>query len=167
MVSVRVSLEGATEAAQAFREIHARLDRSPAPLMAGLGQAMVSIFQENIRTEGARLADRGITWPTLHPATQKIREHYGHGASGPRLIRSKGDLLRSLNVLDVGESFVEAGSRLPHARVLHLGGTWVDPKTGKTRQVQAFPYVIASKQDIDDLMETISDYYLGTEGGDA
>lgn len=159
MVRIRLTLEGADAAAETLSDLAEALDKPAAPLLAALGQGLVSAFQDNIRTEGARLADRGIRWPVLDLVTVRIREHYGHSA-GPRLIRTKGDLLRSINVLDVGDDFVEVGSAVPHARVLHEGGTWTDPKTGRERQVQAFPFVLASLQDVDDLVAAVADYYL-------
>lgn len=163
-MKIHISLEGAGEAVERLRELHAAVNQSPRALLQGLGQLMASAFQENIRTEGARLADRGIAWPPLHWLTRKIREFYGHGAGGPRLIRTTGDLLRSINVLDSGESFVEVGTRVPHAAVLHHGGTWVDPKTGASREVQAFPFVVPSRQDVDDWTEAIFDFFLPPAG---
>ena len=122
---------------------------------------MASTFQDFIRTGGARLP---TPWPALHPVTVKIRDHYGHGGPGPKLIRS-GQFLHSLRVLSVTDEYVEVGSSDPRARILQEGGEWTDPETGATRHVQAFPYIHLLEEDVDAWMEMVAEWFFGRAGG--
>ncbi len=164
-MKVSIQIRGADGARDRLLELDERVNRRPArPLLQALGQEMASKFQANIRSGGSRLADRGVSWPQVHQVTAKIRDFYGHGASDPRLIRG-GELLHSLGPLALGEDFVEVGSQLAYAAIVHRGGTWTDPKTGAARQVQAFPFVLPALQDLDDWADLVGDFFLGE--GDA
>jgi phage gpG-like protein len=153
---VRVSLrvDGAEPVARRLEEVSNLLEKPLAPLLDALAADWVTHFQSNIRDEGRG----GVSWPALHPVTLKIRKHYGH--TGGKLIRG-GDLLHSLSILSAGPTFVEVGSRLAPARILQDGGTFDDPKTGKQRQVQAFPFVYLTEEDVDETFELITVYFLG------
>jgi hypothetical protein len=159
---VRITFDGLEEAIELLEGIDARA-ADLRPVLAASGQDMVTAFQENIRSEGSRLADRGVVWPELHPATRAIRRHYGHG-EGPRLVRS-GDLLLSIGVLDLADTYVEVGSTHHAARVVHAGGTVTDPKSGRRRTVQAFPWAMPSVQDVDDWTALFADYVAGGNEG--
>lgn len=161
---VSVTVQGASEAASELREIDARLDCDLRPTLAARGQDMVTAFRDNILTEGARLADRGIVWPPLHPATRAIRRYYGH--EGKKTLVRGGDLLQSIEVLDLGPSHVEVGTRHHAAATVHHGGEVTDER-GRRRTVQSFPFVIPSVQDVDDWTTLIADELLGEGGGGA
>lgn len=156
-MKVLFTVTGADGLASELREIDQRVDRPARPLLAAIGEDMAGVFQEFIRTGGARLPR---PWPELHPVTRKIREHYGHGAAGPKLIRG-GQLLHSIRALSLTDDSVEVGTVHYSARVLQDGGEWTDPKTGAKRQVQAFPFVEILDQDLNDWTELISDWFFG------
>lgn len=153
---IRIIAEGADQMRQELLETSERVRGPLDELLAALGQDISGKFQENIRTEGRRLSDRGITWPRHHPVTVKIREYYRHQGKG-RLIRSS-DLLHSIAVLDRGRDSVDVGSRLPYAAVVHHGGEY------EGRKVQAFPFLVPSNQDLADWEEIILDFLFPPEG---
>lgn len=163
MVRVSVTVQGASEAASELREIDARLHRDLRPILAARGQDMVTAFRENIMTGGARLADRGIRWPPHDLVTLRIREYYGHGDK-LKLVRG-GDLLQSIEILDLGPSQVEVGTRHHAAATVHHGGEVTDER-GRRRTVQSFPFIVPSLQDVDDWTALIADELLGG-GADA
>jgi len=155
MLTVRLTVDGAEAAAERLTELGARLTdpELERQVLAARAADMVTAFQENITTGGARLADRGISWPDLQPATRAIRRYYGHGGKG-KLIRG-GDLLRSIQTLAEGPGFVEVGSAHHAAAAVHHGGPHTD-HTG-TRTVGAFPFIQPSRQDVDDWVELIAE----------
>ncbi len=132
-------------------EAHAEKHQQPKSLLLEvLAQEGVTAFQANIRSEGSRLSDRGISWPPLHPVTQKIRRHYGHGS---RMLVRSGDLLHSIRPLTFGDDHVDIGTSARGAYVDHHGGT-VD-----RRQVPARPFLLPTVQDADDWIALTADYY--------
>lgn len=164
MVRFSVTVQGAPAAAADLRRIEARLSRGDLrPVIAARGQDMVTAFRENIQTGGARLSDRGIVWPSLHPATRAIRRHYGH--EGKKTLVRGGDLLQSIEVLSLGPRHVEVGSTHHAASTVHHGGEVTDER-GRRRTVQSFPFVVPSVRDVDDWTALIADELLG-EGPDA
>ncbi len=160
MVTVKLAVTGADGLARGLREVATAVDRPARPLLAAIGEDMGSVFQDFIRTGGARLPQ---PWPELHPVTVKIREHYGHGGRSPKMIRG-GQLLHSIRVLSITDQSVEVGTVHYSARVLQDGGTWTDPETGVQRQVQAFPFVELLDEDVADWTEMIADWFLGRGG---
>jgi len=151
-LAIRAEIGDDNRGLRAFEVMDSRLNGSREELYAILGELGASAVQENIHTEGGRL---GLSWPTLNPVTIRIRQHYGHGR-GPRLIRG-GDLLHSIHVLSTNADASEVGSLLPYASVLDTGGLY------EGRNVQAFPYLQLSDQDLDDMMEVALDFFSGEE----
>lgn len=149
MAKLTLEITGAEPVARELAETGRRLRQPLRDLLEVLGAMMVTFFQTHIRdAEGPSGA-----WPELAPQTKAIRAYYGHPAAGPRLIRA-GDLLQSLQLLELGEDSVTSGTRNPAAETLQNGGSVTDDH-GKTRQVQAFPFVFLTEQETNDLVETI------------
>lgn len=154
---MRVRAVGLDEVIHDLELLDARLNREPlTPLLEILGQDWASAAQENIRN-GA------IDLPEHHPATVKIREHYGHGGKG-KLIRG-GDLIQSIATLEFDESHVVVGTELEFARVLHDGGEVAD-RRGGTHTVPPWPFLPITEQMADDAAALVLDYFTGGEGGE-
>lgn len=169
-VSVRV--DGAVETERMLSVIDNRVTRPVRPLLDILAAEMQSAYRTGIQS-------RGLDLPKPHWLTEKIRRHYGHDAKA-RLVRG-GDLIRSITVLRTGEDFVDVGSPLSFARLLHEGGTKNDPpprrdalgkfstsgaRSGRstTRQVQAHPFLVTTDELLRTLEDDMREYFLPTEG---
>lgn len=161
MIRFRLEIDGEEDFLRQVDADEKRFEEMEDLLLDVLGQALASRMQENIKSRGQRLADRGISWPALAPETVRIREHYGHPGSDPRLIRG-GDLLRSIQVLGKGDGYVEAGSLLEAGAAVHFGGEITDSR-GQRRTIQAFPWALPSEQDLSDFMTTILDVVSGED----
>jgi phage gpG-like protein len=155
---VKLSLEvtGATEAAQLLATMASRLEHSPRPLLEVLAGAL----QRHLRSHIEAQTGPNGAWPALAPVTRKIREFYGYQPDGPALVRG-GALLQSITTLSLQDQSVEVGTATPFARTLQDGGLVTDPKTGRTRTVQAFPFAYVTAAEIQDLVTLIANYYLG------
>jgi phage gpG-like protein len=151
-----LTVSGVESAHQVLTSAASALEQPARPLLEVLAAEMQTYLQAHIREE------RGPDgpWPALAPATRKIREYYGHPADHPILVRA-GDLLQSITTLSIEESAVEVGTRLTYARTVQDGGPVTDPKTGRTRQVQAFPFAFVAEQEVQDLVTLVKEYYLG------
>jgi phage gpG-like protein len=154
---ILLTVDGAAQASTALREAGTRLDQPARPLLEVLAQEMQTMFQAHIQNA---VGPDG-PWPELATATHNIRHYYGWGAVGPKGIRA-GDLLHSLQPLAIGDSYAETGSRLSYAETMNEGGDVTD-EHGRTRTVQAFPFVWLGEQEISDLMTLVSEYYFGGE----
>jgi phage gpG-like protein len=152
---ITATIEGATEAVQLLEAAAARLEQPPRPLLESLAAALQTYLQAHIQTQ----AGPEGPWPPLAPATRKIRAYYGHPSDGPALIRG-GDLLQSITTLSIEDRAVEVGTRLPFARTLQDGGTVADPKSGRTRDVQAFPFAYVTDAEVQDLVTLIQEHYF-------
>ncbi len=154
---MKLSLEvtGATEAAQLLATMASRLEQSPRPLLEILAGALQRHLQSHIENQ----TGPNGAWPALAPVTRKIREFYGY-QPGPALVRG-GALLQSITTLSLQDQSVEVGTATPFARTLQDGGLVTDPKTGRTRTVQAFPFAYITAAEIQDLVTLITAYYLG------
>jgi phage gpG-like protein len=155
---VKLSLEvtGATEAAQLLATAASRLEQSPRPLLEILADAL----QRHLRSHIEAQTGPNGSWPALAPVTRKIREFYGYPPEGPALVRA-GGLLQSITTLALQEQSVEVGTTTAFARTLQDGGLVTDPKTGRTRTVQAFPFAYITAAEVQDLVALITTYYLG------
>ena len=152
---ITVTIEGAAEAVQLLKAAAARLEQPPRPLLESLATALQTYLQAHIQTQTGPEGP----WPPLAPATRKIRTYYGHPADGPALIRG-GDLLQSITTLAIEDRAVAVGTRLPFARTLQDGGTIADPRTGRTRDVQAFPFAYVTDAEVQDLVTLIQEHYF-------
>jgi phage gpG-like protein len=152
---ITLTVEGAAEAQQLLAEAVARLEQPPRPLLEALAVRLQVYLQSHIREETGPEGP----WPPLAPATRKIRAYYGHPPDGPALIRG-GDLLQSITTLRLEDRAVDVGTRIPFARTLQDGGSLSDPKTGRTRTVQAFPFAYVSAQEVQDLVTLIQEHYF-------
>ena len=155
---MKLSLEvtGAAEAAQLLATAASRLEQSPRPLLEILAGAL----QRHLRSHIEAQTGPNGSWPALAPVTRKIRDFYGYPPDGPALVRG-GALLQSITTLALQEQSVEVGTTIPFARTLQDGGLVTDPKTGRTRTVQAFPFAYVTTAEIQDLVTLITNYYLG------
>jgi phage gpG-like protein len=155
---IALNIDGAQQAREILAGAGRRLEQPRKPLLEVLAAELQTYLQQHIRDE------RGPDgpWPPLAPATRRIREYYGHPADSPRLVRA-GDLLQSVTTLDLSESAAQVGTLMRYARILQDGGTFTDPKTGRTRTVQAFPFAYLTAREIDDLMTLITEYFFGDE----
>jgi phage gpG-like protein len=148
-----LQVHGAEDTARELAATGARLSQPAAPLLQAAGAMMQTFFQTHLNNaEGP-----GGPWPELAAETRAIRRHYGHGEA-PKLIRA-GDLLHSITTLGQADSAVDVGTRLSYARIVHDGGQVTD-ENGRTRTVQAFPFVYLLPQEIGDLMDAVTAYYF-------
>jgi|GEM_PF-4318130 len=152
---IALKLDGAREAQDLLQRTGKKLSQPARPLLEVLAAELQTYLQTHIREESGPAGP----WPALMPQTRAIRNHYGHGDS-PKLIRA-GDLLHSITTLALTDHGVDVGTHMSYARVVNDGGTVTDPKTGQTRTVQAFPFVYATAQEIDDLRTLVQEYYFG------
>jgi phage gpG-like protein len=152
---ITVTIEGASEAVHILEAAAARLEQPPRSLLESLAAALQTYLQTHIQTQTGPEGP----WPPLAPATRKIRAYYGHPPDGPALVRG-GDLLQSIAVLALEDRAVEVGTRLPFARTLQDGGAIADPKTGRTRDVQAFPFAYVTTDEVQDLIALIQEHYF-------
>jgi len=150
---VSIKITGASQAAKSFDTVSRRLSEPMTPLLTDLGSLLRRGFQENLQSEGRR---SDTPWPEPHEGTVAIRKFYGH--TGPRLTRG-GNLLASIGVLDRGRRHVSVGSAEPFAFLVHEGGTVTD-ELGHDREVQAHPFLIASKGDLDEIETKVGDYFF-------
>src|SRR5262245_1624274 len=134
-ITVTITPQNAAVEAQHLLEATAsRLEHPSRPLLESLAAALQTYFQAHIQTQTAPEGP----WPQLAPVTRKIRAYYGYPPDAA-LIRS-GDLLQSITTLTLADHLIEVGTRTPFARTLQDGGTVTHPTTGRTRDVQAFPF---------------------------
>lgn len=172
-MQVRVEVTGDRELAARLDAIDERLRLPMTPLLEVLGQEAASHYQDGI-------SKRLLDLPEHHWLTTLIRRKYGHASKAP-LVRG-GDLLHSIAPLAYGDDFVEVGSQLPYAKVVHDGGTMEGPEPGRdergrfdgtkgpgtvTREVQAFPFLVARPELLSDIDEMVTDYFFGEEGAAA
>jgi phage gpG-like protein len=151
---ITVTLEGAPEAQQLLEATASRLEQPPRPLLETLATKLQTYFQNHIQTQTGPEGP----WPALAPVTRKIREYYGYPPDAS-LVRS-GDLLQSITTLSLEDHAVEVGTRLPFARTLQDGGTVAHPNTGRTREVQAFPFAYVTADEVQDLVALIQEHYF-------
>jgi len=151
---ITVILEGAAEAQQFLEATASRLEQPARPLLETLASKLQTYFQAHIQTQTGPEGP----WPPLAPVTQKIRAFYGYPPDAA-LIRS-GDLLQSITTLSLEDQAVEVGTAAPFARTLQDGGTVIDPKTGRTRTVQAFPFAFVTADEVQDLVALIQEHYF-------
>ena len=151
---ITLLIEGHEAAVRLLEAAAARLEQPPRPLLESLAAALQTDLQAHIQTQTGPEGP----WPQLAPATRKIRAYYGHPAD-TALVRS-GDLLQSITALSLEDRAVEVGTRLPFARTLQDGGTIADPKTGRTREVQAFPFAYVTEAEVQDLVTLIQEHYF-------
>jgi phage gpG-like protein len=150
-----LTLEGAEAAHHLLATAATRLEQPPRPLLETLAAALQLYLQTHIHNQ----TGPDGPWPPLAPVTRKIRAFYGHSPEGPALIRA-GDLLQSLTTLTLEDRAVEVGTRTPFARTLQDGGTIADPKTGRTRTIQAFPFAFVTAAEVKDLITLLEEYYF-------
>jgi phage gpG-like protein len=151
---ITATIEGHAEALHLLEAAAARLEPPPRPLLETLATMLQLYLQSHIQTQ----AGPEGPWPPLAPATRKIRAYYGHPPDAA-LVRS-GDLLQSITTLVIEDRAVEVGTRLPFARTLQDGGTIADPRTGRTRDVQAFPFAYVTANEVQDLVTLIQEHYF-------
>jgi phage gpG-like protein len=158
-VRIALQVHGAEDTARQLEAIGTRLSQPAAPLLQAAAAMMQTYFQAHLRAaEGP-----DGPWPELKPETRAIRRHYGHGEA--KLVRA-GDLLQSITTLGQADASVDVGTRLSYARTVHDGGQVTD-EHGRTRTVQAFPFVYLTGQEIDDLVDTVTAYYFEGAAGAA
>ncbi|MEM8933518.1 MAG: phage virion morphogenesis protein [Acidobacteriota bacterium] len=125
------------------------------PALATVGDALLDRFAANLDSQGARLADRGVRWPPLHPATLAIRSHYGH-PSGPPLDRTGERALRSsLRTEAPTATSVDIVARHPAADLVDRGG-----RNRDGRPIPARPFLVPSHADADDLAGLLLDQVI-------
>jgi phage gpG-like protein len=151
---ITITIEGATEAVQLLEATAFRLEQPPRPLLEALAAQLQTYLQAHIQTQ----TGPDGPWPPLSRVTRKIREYYGHSPDAT-LVRS-GDLLQSITTLTTEDRAVEVGTRVPFARTLQDGGTVAHPNTGRTRDVQAFPFAYVTEAEVQDLVTLIQEHYF-------
>ena len=151
---ITITIEGAEEAVRLLEATAARLEQPPRPLLESLAATLQTYLQTHIHTQ----AGPEGPWPQLAPVTRKIREYYGYPPDAA-LVRS-GDLLQSITTLTVEDHAVEVGTRIPFAHTLQNGGTVTHPTTGRTRDVQAFPFAYVTADEVQDLVALIQEHYF-------
>ena len=151
---ITATIEGAAEAVQLLEAAAARLEQPPRPHLETLATQLQAYLQAHIHTQTGPEGP----WPPLAPATRKIRAYYGYPPDAA-LIRS-GDLLQSITTLAIEDRAVEVGTRIPFARTLQDGGTVAHPTTGRTREVQAFPFAYVTAAEVQALVALIQEHYF-------
>jgi phage gpG-like protein len=151
---ITATIEGAAEVVQLLEAAAARLEQPPRSLLESLAAALQTYLQAHIQTQTGPEGP----WPPLAPVTRKIREYYGHPPDAA-LVRS-GDLLQSIGTLTLEDRAVAVGTRVPFARTLQDGGTVTHPTTGRTREVQAFPFAYVTADEVQDLVALIEEHYF-------
>jgi phage gpG-like protein len=151
---IQLRVDGAAPAKAVLERTASRLSQPVRPRLQVLAAELQTYLQGHLRAE----AGPEGPWPALMPQTRAIRRHYGHG-DGPRLIRA-GDLLHSITTLGLTDRSVDVGTNMRYARTVNDGGDVADSKTGKTRTVQAFPFVYVTPGEVQDLMTLIKEYFL-------
>ena len=151
---ITVTIEGVAEAVQLLEATASQLEQPPRPLLETLATQLQLYLQNHIHTQTGPASP----WPQLAPVTRKIREYYGHSPDAT-LVRS-GDLLQSITTLALEDRAVEVGTRLPFARTLQDGGTVAHPNTGRTRDVQAFPFAYVTTAEVQNLVTLIQEHYF-------
>ena len=152
-MKIALQVHGAEDVSRELAAQGTRLSQPAAPLLQAAGAMMQTYFQTHLRNaEGPN-----GPWPELMPETRAIRRHYGHGDT-PKLVRA-GDLLQSITTLGQADTFVDVGTRLIYARTVHDGGQVTD-ENGRTRTVQAFPFVYLTEQEIGDITDAVIGYYF-------
>jgi phage gpG-like protein len=158
-----LTITGAAEAAALLTAAADRLEQTTRPLLEALAAALQTYLQAHIQSETGPEGP----WPALAPATQHIRQYYGYPPDSPKLLRS-GDLLHSITTLslaDAADAFgageVTVGTRLPAARILQDGGTLTDPRTGRARTVQPFPFAYVTETELAALVDLLTAYFFG------
>lgn len=144
----------AGKVSQTLRLTAEKFSQPVRPILEVLAAEMQTAFQEHIHDEEGPDGE----WPELRPQTMAIRRHYGHPAEGPRLVRA-GDLLQSITTLNLTDRDVEVGTDLEYAHLVQEGGE--TDRGGRKRQVQAFPFVYLTEDEVRDFMELIREYFLG------
>ena len=150
MVRVSLKVQGAGELRQALEQLDARINAPALPLMQTLSQDWASKFQSKI-LEGR------LDLPEHNPVTIKIRAFYGHDGK-QKLVRA-GDLVHSIEPLEVTDSGFEVGTEIEYAAVLFHGGTVVE-KSGRTHQVPPFPFIELDDELLADTDELIAEYFM-------
>lgn len=154
-----LQISGLEPAASRLEELAQALARPAAPLLGAVGELWAEAFRSRLR-QGQ--PPPGLSWPSLHWLTLKIRRHYGHG--GPRLVR-RGDLVESITTLEQGPSHVSVGTRLPGASRLQRGGT--SRLHGRPVAVQAFPFIHLDRHLVAKTVEAIRRHYFPESLGEA
>ena len=141
-VVVDVDLTGAPEIARLLREIDERFRRGvPRSVLDRIGSRMAAAFRSNIESGGERVADRGVRWPPLSPATLESRRRSGRGDRP--LIRT-GAMLGSIEVIDVTGTSVSVGPRADYAGYVH----------------QRRPFNLPSFRDVNDWTGLLADHFV-------
>lgn len=144
---VDVEISGQEQLTALLDRIDRRLGTPPGPVLRQIGELQVDAFEANLRSQGARLSDRGVDWPALAPATRADRARRGYPADGPALIRT-GELVDSITIRAVGVDHVSVGPTAPYAPFLH----------------GARPFNLASLADVDRWVARLADHFF-PEGG--
>jgi phage gpG-like protein len=150
-----ITVQGAQEARRELLELHDRFNRPLTPLLEILGQQVASWAQARIASSGADLAGTADAWPELHPITQAIRRRHGHGGK-PKLFRG-GQLQHDIRPLAMGSDNVEVGTTIDYGRTVQEGGE--TDRGGRRRTVQAFPYMLLTEPQVDEVAELVAIYH--------
>lgn len=148
MATVQIQITGAQEAARELRELDRR-QTDLRPLLEVIGQQVADWAKNRIEESGADLRGTADAWPAHHPATTKIRRHYGHEGK-PMLFRG-GETRDTIRPRDIGPNFVDVVSDRPWSATVQEGGT--TSRGGQTRTVPARPFLLVTEQQVDDLAE--------------
>ncbi len=144
---IDVGLAGSEDAGAYLERIDRRLGDPPGRILRQIGELQVDAFAANLRSQGARVSGRGVSWPELKPATRADRARRGFPPDGPALIRT-GELVDSITILDVGTHHVTTGPTASYAPFVH----------------GARPFNLPSLGDVDRWVARLADHYF-PEGG--
>lgn len=150
---IELTADGVAGAADWLRGIVQR-SRDVSPVTSVLGSTLVDDMRRHIETAGQ---SAGQSWAPLAGMTQAIRDHYGHG---PKPLIRSGELLESIEQLGATSTTVEVGSRHPAAGVVDGGGPATDPH-GRSVDIPARPFALASGQALDALERALGDHLVG------
>lgn len=124
-----------------------------------IGNDLLSSIEENFLRQGRYQAAgdvRGGTnrWEPLRPATIEHRQKIGKWPG--KILQVRGQLAASITP-QVDRFSVTLGTNLPYAAIHQFGG---QAGPGRKVTIPARPYLVVQDEDIEDIIDTLTDYLL-------
>ncbi len=165
---MRVSVEvtGAAELSSWLGEHAARLQASPAGLLAAVGEDWVSRFQANVRAGGVPtvpLAQVTLDLRSREAGPGRVQPRWGGGGGTAPLFRT-GGLKDSIQVLEATADTLAVGTTREAAALLNFGGVTSPASMIPGRRVPARPFVFLAPEDVKSTIAALADFFFGSEG---
>ncbi|HNU81943.1 MAG TPA: phage virion morphogenesis protein [Thermoanaerobaculia bacterium] len=150
---LKITVEGADEAATAIRAVGDRIGASLRPFFEVLGADWEAAFQGRIDKEGGE-----SPWPPMSATRARIRARSQTPGSFP-LLRETGDLRASI-LSEITDETLAVGTNLPYAALLHFGGTTAPGSAVPGASVPPRPFVYLTNEQVYDAIEMLYDWLL-------